>query len=122
MSVLLIVIIVLALAAAYLRTGMRLAGRPYVTRQVQQHCERHPTLAEDYAEEWRREAAFEALFVTAVWPLYLAFRSLVSRVAEAAPLSDHELRRQLADRDRRIAELERELGVGTRRRSNSEHA
>lgn len=114
MVILLIVIIVLALAAAYLRAGMRIAGRPYVTRQVQANGERYPNLAVDHIEDWRREAAFEALFVTLIWPVYLGFRSLVSRVAEAAPLSDHELRRQIADRDRRIAELERELGVGRR--------
>jgi hypothetical protein len=122
MTALVFVVIAAVCGAAYLVAGMRIAGRPYVTRQVQQRCERHWILAEDHVDEWRREAAFEALFVTAIWPLYLGVRSLISRVADGAPLSDYELRRQLAERDRRIAELERDLGVGTRRRSNSEHA
>ena len=115
MSVLLAVLAFLAGFGAYFATGMRLVGRPYVTRSVQSRCERYPNLAVDHTEDWRRVATFEALFVSAIWPLYLTFRSLVSRVADGAPLSDYELRRELEGRDRRIAELERELGVDRRR-------
>lgn len=116
MSALLIIAILIAIVLAYLRLGTRLAGRPYIPRAVQEHCKRYPTLAKDpvQVEGWRRDAAFESLFVTLVWPAYLTVRLLISQAAAAAPLSEHELRRQLADRDRRIAELERELGVGRR--------
>lgn len=112
MTALVIICVALAGIAAYLTAGMRHVGRPYITRQVQANCKSYPNLARDHTDMWRREAAFEALVVTAIWPLYLALRSLITRTASSAPLSDYELRRQLAERDRRIAELERELKVG----------
>lgn len=115
MNALLIVLAILVGVAAYFAAGIRLAGRPYITREMDRHCSQYPNLNTPAdLERWRRQAAGESLFVAAIWPLYFAFRAITGHMAASAPLCDHEARRKVEQQGRRIAELERELGIGRR--------
>jgi hypothetical protein len=108
---LVIAAIVIAGVGAYLFIGWRCIAPGWVTREVARQVRQFSVLAANEAETWRREAAATSIAIGLVWPLYLAFRLLTGKIADRAPLTDFEARQQLADRDRRIAQLERELGV-----------
>lgn len=104
---------VLACIAVYYWLGIRLVARPFVTTQVAKHVRHFPTRSArlDDIDEERRFAAVGGLMLAAVWPFVLIGRLLVGRLAASAPLCDAEARELLKQRDRRVAELERELGM-----------
>lgn len=106
--------VVLAALAAYLWYGFTRVAPAYVTRKVAAQCAFLPTSAKDpaWVARERRDAAGDAIGLALVWPAYLAGRALTGSIADQAPFTDHELRQRLAERDRRIAELHRELNMG----------
>jgi hypothetical protein len=106
-------IIALAATAAYLVIGWRFIAPTWVTREVARQVEAYRFSAADPAEVagWRRTAAGEGVALGLIWPVYLLGRFLLGKVADAAPLTDFEAKRKIAGRDRRIAELERQLGI-----------
>ena len=53
-----------------------------------------------------------ALALALIWPLVPAFMLLARFMQNSPVLSQAEMRDRLAERDRRIAELEREAGIG----------
>ncbi len=106
-------LIVLACIAGYYWLGIRLVARPFITAHVAKHIRDYPSLAEqpgDIDEERRFAAAF-GLLLSIIWPLVLIGRLLTSGLAASAPLCDAEAREQLKQREKTIAELERELGI-----------
>ena len=113
MNALIVLLITLTALGAYITIGVRFAARPYVTREVERQCRTLPTLAKDThtIERWRRTAAHEGLFVALIWPIALTIRHLGGALAASAPLSQAELKQQIQQRDRRIADLEREVGI-----------
>lgn len=113
MSGIVILLGVLAALGIYVTIGVRLAARPYVTREVERHCRDFPSLAAKphQIDQWRRTAAYEGLVAALIWPIVLTIRHLGGALAASAPLSEVELKRQIQQRDRRIAELEREVGL-----------
>ncbi len=100
--------------AAYLIVGFGYVAPRWVTREVEESIRRCPTLAKDPAEvaEWRRDSAGLAWGPALVWPLYLLGRLVTNRIASAAPLTSHELRIENEQKAKRIAQLEKELGIG----------
>jgi hypothetical protein len=105
-------VIVLACVAAYLVVGFRYAAPRFVTRMVESDIRQWPSLAHDSTERWRREAAGFAVVIGFVWPFYLGGVLLLNAIAKSAPLTDYELRRKSEQQARRIADLERQLGIG----------
>ncbi|MGW4422564.1 hypothetical protein [Streptosporangium sp. NPDC004631] len=99
--------IVIGGIVVYLAVGLGRVAPLFVTRAVADSIQRYPSLAErpGQIEEWRREEAGSALLIAAGWPFYLLGRFLLGRIAGAAPPTSYEL-------TQRIAELERELGMG----------
>ncbi|MUN41426.1 hypothetical protein [Actinomadura litoris] len=99
--------------AVYLALGVRYAAHPFIAREVEQSCQRWPSLMNEPGkiESWRRTAAIAGVGLAPLWPAYLLYRVAINALVKTAPLSPTELRRQVTDRDRRIAELERELGL-----------
>jgi hypothetical protein len=106
-------IITLAAVAAYLFVGWYLVAPRYVTREMARNFERWAILADrpDEVAGWRRFAAGEGAGLGLIWPAYLAARLVTGSIASRAPLCDQEARRKIAERDRRIADLERQLGI-----------
>lgn len=107
------VLAVLATAAGYLALGWKLYARSAITRGVQRQYEQHPILYETRAEmaELRREQILFALMTLPCWPLALAAVLLIDRAAARVPLAPAEAEQQIRQRDKRIAELERELRI-----------
>lgn len=99
----------------YLRLGWRLAGKPFVIREVDRQVRRwtRPTSTPDADEidRWRREAITEAMPVTLFWPIACTYRALAARMNDSTPRSPAELETELRQRDQRIAQLEHELGL-----------
>jgi hypothetical protein len=113
MTPILVTVFAIGAVVGYLWLGVRLGARPYVTQEVQRNCERWPTLAVDpkAVEEWRRTAAYEGLVLAVAWPIRLVLRACAGRLAASAPLSTVEAERRIKERDLRIAELERQIGM-----------
>lgn len=110
MTVLIIIGGIATYLVVYLAIGLGWVAPRHVTRAVADSIQRYPSLAErpGQIEEWRREEAGSALLIAVVWPFYLLGRFLLGRIAGAAPPTSYEL-------TQRIAELERELGIGKQR-------
>jgi hypothetical protein len=106
-------VITLACLAIYLFIGWYFVAPRYVTREMARNFQRWSSLASVPGEVdgWRRFAAGEGAGLGLIWPVYLAGRLLTGGVARRAPLCDQEAKRKIAERDRRIAELERQLGI-----------
>ncbi len=104
--------IVLACVAAYLFVGLRLVAPRFVTRMVANGIRQWPNIADDSIERWRREAAGFAVVIAVGWPLYFVGTFLLDTISRAAPLTDYELRRKSEQQAKRIADLERQLGIG----------
>jgi hypothetical protein len=78
---------ILAAFVAYYAFGVQVAARPYIARQVREHAERWPSIAEPpQLAAWRRDAAFEGLFVALAWPVYFVFRAAVTALASSVPM------------------------------------
>ncbi|WP_304452884.1 hypothetical protein [Nocardiopsis sp. YSL2] len=110
-----ILLTILAAFATYLWYGFRIIAPAYVTRQVDEHIEdriRHELPPHKYVHDRRKSAAADAVGIALVWPFYLGWRALTGNISGRAPLTDHELRHQLEEKDRYIAELERRNGIG----------
>lgn len=107
-------LVVLVCVVAYLAFGFGYVAPRYVTRQVEDHIRRLPALAKESGKvaRWRREEAGFAVAPALCWPFYLLCRAVVGRIAAAAPLTSFELRAENEAQAKRIAELERELGIG----------
>lgn len=107
-------LIVLVCVAAYLGIGFMWAAPRYVTIYVEDCVSRFAILVDDPGrlEEWRREGAAFAIAVAFVWPFYFAGRRLLRRIAAAAAPSSYELKIQNKQQAKRIADLERDLGIG----------
>ncbi len=115
--------IVLACIAGYYWLGLRLVARPHVAREVEDYITEnadhwktlHRVISAGEIERRvtaeRRLAAGEGLFLAAIWPIVLAFRAAMGGLLATVPLSSAEAQLQIQQRDRRIAELERELGI-----------
>jgi hypothetical protein len=118
-----ILLIVLASLIAYIAVGLKYVAPLYVTRAMEGRVrlwgqelldsvlDREP----DRLERWRREEAGWAFGVALIWPLYLAgvaAERLAGVVVRDAPLTSYELKRQTEQQAKRIAELERDLGLG----------
>ncbi len=118
-----VLLIVLACIAGYYWLGLRLVARPHVAREVAGYITEHadhwklmgrvvaPSEIERRVAGQRRTASGEALFLAAFWPVVLASRAAMGVFMATTPLSGAESRLQIQQRDRRIAELERELGI-----------
>lgn len=106
-------VVVLACITTYCWAGIRLVARPFVTTQVAKHIRDFPSLASKPGnlDEERRSMAGFGLALAAIWPFVLIFQLLIGRLVASAPLSAVEASEQLKQRDRRIAELEWELGI-----------
>jgi hypothetical protein len=107
-------LVVLAGIAAYLAVGFGYVAPRYVTRQVEGRIRRFSALAEEpgKVDGWRREEAGFSVLPALSWPFYLLGRALLGRIVAAAPPTSFELRAENEAQAKRIAELERELGVG----------
>lgn len=116
-------LIVLACVVAYVAVGLKYAAPMYVTRAVNERIDmwsqdllewalkRDP----DMIAKWRREETGCAFGVALVWPFYLAAlgaKWMASVAIQDAPLTSYELKLQNDQQAQRIAELERELGIG----------
>ncbi|SEG94737.1 hypothetical protein SAMN04489712_15025 [Thermomonospora echinospora] len=102
------VIVALGACVGYLYIGFRYLPPIYIRRAVEYWG----------VPEARRNAAQQAAWMALVWPGYFVFlglaaltRRLGDRLDKAAPLSPVELAARIQERDRRIAELERQLGL-----------
>lgn len=67
-----------------------------------------------HVREWRSEAAAFGMLIAPFWPLWFAGWILLRRAAARAPLTEYEARQVAREQKARIAELERELGIGRR--------
>jgi hypothetical protein len=107
------IVVVLSCIAIYCWAGIRLVAKPFVTTQVANHIRDYPTLAAKPGniDAERRDMAGFGLALAVIWPAALVWRLLISGLVASAPLSDVEVQEQLKQRDRRVAELERELGM-----------
>lgn len=113
MRALMVLFSVLGVLAVYGWAGVVLVARPYVPRRIDRRAIQFPSSAGNprYVAEWRTEAAFEGAVLAIIWPVYLVCRAVIGGLAGSAPLADVEVRARLAERDRRIAELEADLRV-----------
>lgn len=104
-------LIVLLSLAAYFAVGVLLAVRdiPNAWDRARRGWQFHET---------QRSSARMQTFCTALaWPVLVPLRYVTTRLGQIVDERDPEtLRAQLNDRERVIADLERELGVGTDRR------
>lgn len=102
-------IVFLALIALYLLVGWRVATIPFVIREVERCIVEYPLLAKDTREiaRWRREALGFGAPLAIVWPFYLAWRTVSARTISSLPITSVEAEAK----DRRIEQLERELGL-----------
>ncbi|ASU81520.1 hypothetical protein CDO52_00815 [Nocardiopsis gilva YIM 90087] len=117
-----ILAVIIAVAAAYLWYGFARVAPTFVARMVAEFIEDYPTLAAKprrVAQERREQAGF-AIGIALSWPLYLTGRALTGGIADRAPLTDHELRQQLQEKERRIAERERRIAELERRNAIGE--
>ncbi len=119
-----VLLIVLACIAGYYWLGLRLVARPHVAREVEDYITENadhwkrmgsrvvtPREIEQRVANSRRTASGEALFLAALWPVVLASRAAMGVFMATTPLSAAEAQLQIQQRDQRIAELERELGI-----------
>ncbi|MEU4578964.1 hypothetical protein [Nonomuraea sp. NPDC023979] len=108
--------IVLAAVAGYLAIGLGYIAPRWAAREVENDIRQFGILAKDPGRiaEWRRDAAGFSVGIALVWPGYLVCRWLVDQIVHATPPSSHELKALNEQQARRIAELERELGIGER--------
>ena len=103
---------IVASFVVYYALGIWLVARPYVTREMAQTIAEFPSLSKDpvwLADHRRTEAGF-GLLAACIWPAVLLYRVLIHAVV-SAPLAPAEAELLLAQRARRIAELEREAGI-----------
>ena len=105
--------IALASIVVYSYLGIRLVARPFVTDHAARRIRDYPSLAEKpgYLDEERRFAAAFGLLLAIIWPVVIVGRRLTSILAASAPLCDAEAQEQIKQRDQKIADLERELGL-----------
>lgn len=118
-----VLLIVLACIAGYYWLGLWLVGRPHITRGVANYITENaehwkvlsrvvtPSEVERRVAAHRHFVAGEALMLAAAWPLVLVGRAAMGTLMAITPLSDAEAQLLLQQRERRIAELERELGI-----------
>jgi hypothetical protein len=109
--------IALACVAAYLWVGWRYIGPRYVVRQVNARVLDWTgdglEVSAKRVADWRKQASGEAWGPAIVWPVCLLAWLLSGRLAIRAPLTDFEARQQAAAQAARIADLERQLGIGS---------
>lgn len=112
-----VLLIVLACIVAYLAVGFVYVAPRWVAREVEKYYERYPGLAKDPRKvaKWRRDMAGLAWGAALVWPFHSAARTLNDWIARATPLTSEELKAMNTQQAKRIAELERELGIGARK-------
>lgn len=104
---------VVASVAVYAYAGVRFVACPYIAREVERNCKLYPITAEDPAEveRWRREAASEGVGFALAWPITLMIQEFSRGLADSVPPTPTEAQQQIKARDRRIAELEHQLGM-----------
>ncbi len=98
--------------AGYLYGGYRFL-LVWTARRVDRDIRAFPALARypGEIERWRRDWVAAAVFPAVIWPLLLIAEFAVDRVARAVPLSSHEQELRIREQQRRIQELESELGI-----------
>lgn len=112
MTLLVVLGCVAAFFAAYLAIGFGYIAPRYVTCEVADSIRKYPTIATPgNVAEWRRFAASMAWGTAIVWPFYLLGRAGTAWIHGRSPLTDHELKVKTEQQAKRIAELERELGI-----------
>lgn len=104
-------LVVLASIAAYLIAGARFGTLNYARRNFAHKLDQYPILYRTARERraLRRESLGEGLIFALIWPLYVAWLALAARADDFIPETDVEARERIAEQDRRIADLEREL-------------
>ena len=109
-------LIALGIVAGYLFIAWGLVAPRLTTRWLQAAMSRHPRLYQTPEEirTERHEQAMIASLAALLWPLLLAGMLVVRRVAAASPLTAQETQAKVREQAARIAELERELGIGRR--------
>src|SRR5215469_11283951 len=109
-------LIALGTVAGYLFIAWGLVAPRLAARWLQASINRHPSLYKkaDEIREERHEQAIFASLAALLWPGLLIGLLIVKRVAAAAPLTSQEAQAKMRDQENRIAELERELGIGGR--------
>ena len=105
-------LIFLGCSVAYLAIGFRVATIPFARREFARNMREYRILLRPgKADEWRREALAFGLPLALVWPFYLGWRAVARRASTYIPETDPETAQRLAQQERRIAELERELDI-----------
>lgn len=107
MTALIIVGIVVASLVAYLGVGWALAKRDLVNAWARARRDWYSK------NSIRASVKTQTVAFTLLWPFVAPIRAFSTRLESVVTRGDPaELRRQLADRERHIANLERELGIG----------
>jgi hypothetical protein len=106
--------IVLASVSGYLWVGWRFVGPRYIVRALEKHIREWPSLCrpQDLARE-RRNVQTEAWLVMFIWPAAVLIWLITRTFPMRAPLTSLEASRKAEAQAARIAELERQLGIGT---------
>lgn len=98
---------------AYYAAGVWFVGRPFVVRQMEAHIRDFPNLTSEGELSYERTAMSAiGLLLSAIWPLALVGRLMTQGMSALAPMSKSEAELRLKAREKRITELERELGIG----------
>jgi hypothetical protein len=107
-------VITLSCVVAYLAIGLVFIAPRWTARQVESDIRNFGLLADKPGkiEEWRRSAAGFSIAIACVWPFYLAWEWAIDRIVNASPPSTYELKLQNEQQAKRIADLEKELGIG----------
>lgn len=106
-------VIVLVSLLAYLLVGFCWAAPNFVRGEMDRNLRDYKILADDpgRVEEWRRTSAAFAIGVALIWPLWAVNRLLAGAISARVGLSSEELKRANLEQAKRIAALERELGL-----------
>lgn len=113
MTATIITILVVAGIAGYLWYGFRVIAPRYVNECMEEWTSKFDILSRDpdYVRRHRRFEAGMAIGPALVWPFWLLTQALTKSIEDAAPLTDHELRLQLQEKDQYIEKLEIETGI-----------
>ena len=107
-------LIVLTCVVAYLAVGFFYFAPWWINREVEKAIRRWSHVAEDADEiaDQRRFAASLAWLPALFWPFCWFGHWLTNRLAATTPITTHELKLKSEQQAKRIADLERELGIG----------
>ncbi|MEV0616154.1 hypothetical protein AB0I81_22765 [Nonomuraea sp. NPDC050404] len=106
-------LIVIAAIVTYLAIGLGYIAPRFVARDMENNLRDFERIATpERMRQWRREAAGFAIPIALIWPFYLTGRWLINRIVAASPLTTKELKLKNEELERRIADLERDTGIG----------